>query len=158
MNELMKQLCRDVNARAAFVSDVYGRVLAKIGDLGDVPVETISALMGGGLATLMEAGSTVDSDPDAVYLAYREGKRRSLYSINIGTQHLLIVVIERGEYANRLGTVWYYTKQAALSLRSMVEHPEPAPPHEALGVNAAADLNSAFDHLFYSDDDTQQQD
>ncbi len=105
VNTILQQLCTDLNARAALLSDIYGRVYAKCGELGDMPEETLSALMSGGFATLMEAGRTIDDDAGAVYLAYREGKHRNLYSINVGAQYLVMVIIERGVYRSAGGSL-----------------------------------------------------
>lgn len=113
---LLEALQTDVGARCIFLTDTNGRLIARTGDVGNMQVEEIASLLCGGMATLQEAGRVLDRDENAIHLTYREGQEDNLYAINIGQQLLLIVIIEQGTYSSRLGSVWYYAQQTAVTL------------------------------------------
>ena len=53
--------------------------------------------------------------------ALREfGKQKDLYALNIGRLYLLILVIDRAEFSNKLGAVWYYARRTAIDLRNIL--------------------------------------
>ncbi len=116
----LEQLLLDVGARCLLLADAGGRVMAQLGDSTDLPVEEIVTLLGGGISTIIEVGRSLDNNPDAVSLTYREGDREDLYVVNVGQQILLVLVVDRTAYSSRLGSVWYYAKQTAVSLRPII--------------------------------------
>lgn len=118
-NASLIKLRNDINARCIMLSDPVGRVLISTGSLEGISSDTITSLLGGGLATLLEAGKELDMDA-VLNLSYREGKKTDLYALNIGRVLILIIIIDRGRFHNKLGTVWYYARQTALLLESIV--------------------------------------
>lgn len=123
-NDHLIKLRNDVGARCIMLSDPVGRVLLSTGTIDGISSDTITSLLGGGLATLLEAGK--DLDPDVILnLSYREGQKTDLYAVNIGKLLILIIIIDKGRFHNKLGTVWYYARQAALSLESFLSHTNP---------------------------------
>ena len=114
-NEALIRLRNNINARCIMVSDPVGRVLISTGSLEGISSDTITSLLGGGLATLLEAGRELDQDA-VLNLSYREGKNTDLYALNIGEVLILIIIIDKGRFYSKLGTVWYYARQTALSL------------------------------------------
>jgi hypothetical protein len=114
-NEALIRLRNNINARCIMVSDPVGRVLISTGSLEDISSDTITSLLGGGLATLLEAGRELDQDA-ILNLSYREGKKTDLYALNVGEVLILIIIIDKGRFYSKLGTVWYYARQTALSL------------------------------------------
>jgi CheY-like chemotaxis protein len=116
LNDVLNQLQLDVGARCVFLTDGEGRSIARTGDIDNLPIARIASLLSGSIATLAEAGRTIDSNDGVINLAYREGKSDNLYAINIGSQYLLIILIDRGPLSSRLGLVWYCAQNAAASL------------------------------------------
>jgi two-component system response regulator (stage 0 sporulation protein F) len=117
--EVDRVLCRlqgDVAARCILLADSEGRCLARAGNVEDLDLTQIAALLGGSMTTLDEAGKAVDPNTEGVNLAYREGKREDLYAVNVGS-FLLILVIDRGPFSSKLGSVWYSAQKAAAELR-----------------------------------------
>jgi hypothetical protein len=112
----------------------------------------LGSLMGGGMASLLEVGRTLDRSDDAVNLAYREGEKEYLYALNIGQQLLLMLLIDRQAYSSRLGSVWYYARQTAVNLREVLSKNEAAP----LEIFLEKEIDQAFadelDKLFATDD------
>lgn len=121
ISRLLERLRSDVSARCVYLTNAEGRTIARTGDTDQLPMEQIASLLGGGMATLIEAGRGLDGDTEAINLAYREGKGEYLYALNIGRDMLLIMVIDRGPYSSRLGSAWYYAQQAALNLRELIK-------------------------------------
>jgi CheY-like chemotaxis protein len=148
VNQLMEQLRTDVNARCLFLTDAEGRTIARTGDTEQLSVEEMASLLGGGIATLIEAGRFLDGDKDAINLAYREGKDEYLYAINIGQQLLLILIIDRGPYSSRLGSVWYYAQQTALTLRQVLDEAEYVNPRQVFSEAVDEAFDAEIDKLF----------
>jgi two-component system, response regulator, stage 0 sporulation protein F len=148
INEALTQLQVDVGARCIFLTNPEGHFLAKIGDMRRLPLEQIACLVGGSVATLLEAGRIIDGEDDTINLTYREGKRDNLYVVNIGIQLLLIIVSERGTYSSKLGTVWYYAQKTALALRRQLGEAEYASPSQVLMEDLEQATGGALDELF----------
>jgi CheY-like chemotaxis protein len=115
--EVLEQLQQEVSARCVLVTDMAGHILAQSGDLKELKLDVLTLSLGEGFDKLLRAGRAIDSDPEAVNLVYRESKLHNLYVATAGQEHLLILVIDRGEYSNRLGTVWFYARQSAIALK-----------------------------------------
>jgi len=113
INQILQGLQSVVGARAVLLTDSEGKYIACSGDVKDLPLNKIASLLGGSLATLIEAGRSIDNDPDSTYLAYREGGQDNLFAVNVGLQFLLIIILQRGSMNSRLGVIWY-TAQAAI--------------------------------------------
>ncbi len=125
-NEALIRLRNNINARCIMVSDPVGRVLISTGSLEGISSDTITSLLGGGLATLLEAGRELDQDA-VLNLSYREGNKTDLYALNVGEVLILIIIIDKGRFYSKLGTVWYYARQTALSLDSEILKSNNAP-------------------------------
>ncbi len=152
LSQILEQLGREVGARCLFLTDANGHVITKTGHTENLAMENISSLLGGGIATLIEAGRTMDGDTDAINLAYREGKGEDLYVVNIGQHFLLVLIINRGPYSSRLGSVWYQARQVAVTLRDKLDEAEQTVPQQVFeqGLNQAFD--SELDKLLMGND------
>lgn len=145
---LLETLQTDVGARCIFLTDTNGRLIARTGDVGDMQVEEIASLLCGGMATLQEAGRVLDSDENAIHLTYREGQQDNLYAINIGHQLLLIIIIEQGTYSSRLGSVWYYAQQTAVTLSQKLGKAETATAPDLFDDQFDEAFDNELDKLF----------
>ena len=81
--DLLEQLLQDVRARCLLLADAGGRVMAQLGNQTNLPVEEIVTLLGGGISTIIEVGRSLDNNPDAISLTYREGDHEGLYVVNL---------------------------------------------------------------------------
>ena len=115
--ESLTQLQKEVSARCVLVTDMAGRIIAQSGDLNELKLEILTVSLSQGFDKLMQAGKSIDNEADAVNLAYRESKLHNMYAVSIGQDYLLVLIIDRGEYSNRLGTVWFYARQTAIALK-----------------------------------------
>jgi CheY-like chemotaxis protein len=148
INDLLEQLRQDVSARCIFLAGAQGHIIARVGSPGQVHMEEITSLLGGGLATLSEAGRVLDGDQEAINLAYHEGKQENLYALNIGQQFLLVLIVNRGPYSSRLGTVWYYAQQVALTLRETIAEDHYLNPQRVFSSATDQHFNTELDKLF----------
>jgi CheY-like chemotaxis protein len=141
VKRVMEQLLADVSARCVILTDAEGRTVARTGHMQKLPMGEMASLLGSSIVTLTEAGRVLDNDTDTINLAYREGRNEHLYAVNVGQQLLLTLIIDRGPYSSRLGSVWYYAQQATLTMRQILGKAEYAnPPQIFNGV-----VNQAFD-------------
>jgi DNA-binding NarL/FixJ family response regulator len=116
----IEELRRNTHARTILLNDSSGNILYRLGTMDGLPLEAFTSLLCAGLATLVEAGKSLD-DGDAINLAYREGKLSDLYAINISGQWVMVLVIDRGQNYERLGSVWYYARKSALQLKQILD-------------------------------------
>ncbi len=112
----LERLRIDVGARCVVLADAEGHSIAHTGNLDKFPLERIVPLLGGCIAGLSETGRVLDGKEDTINLVYRESYAENLYVINIGTQLLLIIVVDQGPYNSKLGIVWYSAQQVASML------------------------------------------
>ncbi len=139
--DLLARLRSEVSAQCIFLTDSSGHLVAQTGDTEKIPIENIASLLGGGMATVLEAGKTLDGDTDAVNLVYRESDQQYLYAVNVGSNMLLIIVVSRGPYSSRLGSVWYNAQQAVVTLRDQLTQEDRTMPQQVFNEN----MNQAFD-------------
>lgn len=151
--DLLTNLQGEVGARCIILTDANGQTIAQVGDVSHLQVAEIASLLSGGMATLQAAGQVLDQDTNAINLSYREGQRDNLYAINIGQQLLLILVIEHSAYSSRLGSVWYYARQTAVSLRQTLGEAEYATAPQIFDENTDQAFAAELDKLFGDDDE-----
>lgn len=143
----LKRLQLDVGARCVVVANIEGQPIARVGNLDGFPVEKMIALLGGAIAGLNEAGQALDADPDGLSLLYRESARGNLYIVNIGSQLLLVILVDRGPYNTKMGTVWYAAQQVASMLRLSVIQNQYENPQGNFGEGWQAAVENELDKL-----------
>lgn len=145
--EKLFELRSSAGARCIILSDSVGHILVSVGNASGLSSELITSLLGGGVATLHEAGNTLN-DESVINLSYREGKKLDLYAINIGRNLLLVIVIDKTSAISRLGTVWYYARQSALLLQNYLAQPNTEVKTEGIGEINAQTVSDDLDKLF----------
>jgi DNA-binding NarL/FixJ family response regulator len=123
-NEL-KELRRNTNARCIVVSNQDGRVLVQEGDTENLSVDGLATLVSGSIITLEEVGHMFH-DPTVINLAFREGAKSDLYVMNIGERLMLILIQDKGMITPKLGTVWFYARQSAIAIDQFINNPSTA--------------------------------
>ena len=151
LNQILHQLESDVSARCVFLTDGEGRTITRSGLYEKLPISRIASLLSGSIATLAEAGRTIGNNETVINLAYCEGKSDNLYAINIGSQFLLLLIIDRGPSSSRLGLVWYYAHLAATSLLAVLKSAKYTSPVNMLGEDLDQVINGEFDELFHEE-------
>jgi CheY-like chemotaxis protein len=149
--KLIKQMIKETNCRCVWLCDEVGHVLVKVGNAEGLNPDEMASLLGGGFATLDEAGKALDPD-GMISLSYREGSKTDLYSINVFGNILLIIIVDKGTLYNRLGTVWFYARQCALDLNKIVtEKKEHTATGSAVNASSTEAYSSEIDKLFNMD-------
>jgi predicted regulator of Ras-like GTPase activity (Roadblock/LC7/MglB family) len=118
----LKELRRSTNARCIVVSNQDGRVLVQEGDTENITVDGLATLVSGSIITLEEVGKMFN-DPTIINLAFREGIKSDLYVLNIGQRLMLIIIQDKSMISPKIGTVWFYTRQAAIAIDQIINHP-----------------------------------
>jgi hypothetical protein len=143
----MDALLADTSARCILLCDPAGRIINQIGDTRGLSIDAITSLISGGMATLLEAGKNLD-EAGVINLLYREGKQADLYGINIHDDWILIIVIDRGTLFQRLGTVWFYARKAAVDLNTVREELNKVQPVAAAEGHMNQAYTEELDKLF----------
>jgi CheY-like chemotaxis protein len=146
----LNRLQMDIGARCVVLADAAGHPIARTGNLDKFPLERIVPLLGGCIAGLGEVGRVLDGDEDIINLVYRESSTENLYVINIGAQLLLIIVVDRGPYNSKLGTVWYSAQQVASMLSLKLDRKEYADPEELFDNGLETAVSDELDKLLSS--------
>ena len=148
ISNLLEQLRVHVGGRCIFLTDATGHLVAYTGDVEKLPVENITSVLSGGIVSLTEAGRMIDGDTETINLAYREGKYEHVYALNVGHQALLTIIISRGRYSSRLGSVWYYARQVVVELQESFIETEYVSADVLFQENMNEAFDSALDDLF----------
>ncbi|MDM8528843.1 response regulator [Anaerolineales bacterium HSG24] len=148
VHDILKQLQVDVNARCVFLTDANGNTIARVGDAGKIRLANLASLLGGGIASVVEAGRVLNGDTESTNLIYREGKDEYLYAANIGTELLMIVIINRGQYSSKLGSVWYYAQKVAEKLSETLSETYTETPDNLFTESFEDEFDQELDKLF----------
>ncbi len=116
----IEKLLAESGARCVLFCEINGKVITSVGNTEGLPVDDITSLLGGSIATISQVGTRIDGEGEASSLAYREGRQNDLYALNIGKTYLLVLMVDRAEYSNKLGAIWYYARRTAIELRSLI--------------------------------------
>jgi CheY-like chemotaxis protein len=147
VNRILCALQGNVAARCILLADSEGRCLARAGNIEDLDLTQIASLLGGSMSTLDEAGKAVDPGDEGINLAFREGKRQDLYAVNVGS-FLLILVIDRGPFSSKMGTVWYGAQKAAGELREKFRTADVRTTENTLGRDMEQALYGELQKIF----------
>jgi CheY-like chemotaxis protein len=120
INKCIEKLLSESGARCVFLCEINGKVITRVGNIDGLPIDEVTSLLGGSIATILQVGVRIDGEADVSNLVYREGKQKDLYTLNVGKLYLLILVIDRAEFSNKLGAIWYYARRAAIDLRNIL--------------------------------------
>jgi two-component system response regulator (stage 0 sporulation protein F) len=137
LNRVMEQLRVETGASCVFLSEIEGKILVRAGMLDEALENSVVSLLGESMANVLKAGNNLDGEGETINLIYREGKRQDLYALNVAGDLLLVLLVDRKEFGNRLGTVWFYVRKAALEVRKTLGESEQA------GVRQFADDGAA---------------
>lgn len=145
--KVLFRLKSSIGARCILLSDTVGRILSSVGDTNDLNPELVVSLLGGGIATLLEAGKSLD-DESVIHLSYREGKHMDLYAVNVGKDILLVIVITKSAGYAKLGAAWYYARQSALHLADYLRITKPDIQNVDFGGLSTQAISDELDKLF----------
>ncbi len=117
---LIKALKEAVASTAVYLVDNMGQTLASVGDEKAASMTEVGSLLGGSFAALFEVGKVLGYKDLAMNLIYRQGEQEDLYALGVNTNFCIILLIARGPFEAKIGTVWYYTQKTALALKDIL--------------------------------------
>jgi len=135
---ILEKLQSDIGAHCILLVNVLGQTIIRQGDAASLPLSEIVTLLGGGIATLTQAGRALDGAKDTINLIYRESSKYHLYGLNVGEDLLMVILIANTEFSSPLGSVWYYARRIVRELRDVLG--------DTGAENAAAPLGDDFSH------------
>lgn len=147
----------EIGARCIVLADAEGSSIAYAGSLDKFPLEKVVPILGACIAGVDEAGRVLTVDKDAINLIYRESTTENLYVVNIGPQLLLIIVVDRGPYNSKLGTVWYAAQRVASTLLHKLGENEYAHPQDLFGDGLERAMMKELDELLSHADSCEAQ-
>jgi hypothetical protein len=142
---MLKALREAVGAHAVYLVDNLGQTLAGLGEERSAKLSEVGTLLGGSFAALFEVGKILGYKDLAMNLIYRQGEQENLYALGVNTNFCIILLIARGPYEAKIGTVWYYTQKTALALKDILTSLN-APVTSEL-FDARTDIDQQFDDL-----------
>ncbi len=137
--DILKKLQQDVGACCILLVNVLGQTIIRQGEDQTLPLSEIVTLLGGGIATLTQAGKALDGAGDAINLIYRESEAYHLYGITVGENLLMVILIANTEFSSPLGSVWYYAQRIVQQLRDVIGD-------TAANTASSAPLDADFTH------------
>lgn len=145
---LLEDIQENVNAHSIYLVDYLGQSLVHLGNAASQHIVEIASLLGGSFAALLEVGEIVDEDKSSMNLIYRQGEKDDIYALSVASNFLLILLIARGPYATRVGTVWYYVREVAPTLADILNNLEPDPDGRPFGDDMTAVLDKELESMF----------
>lgn len=143
--KLIKSLKDSVGAHLVYLVDNFGQVLTGVGQINASTISELASLLGGGFAALLEVGKVLGEHDSPMNLIYRQGEHDDLYALGLSPNFSIVLLIARGPYTTKIGTVWYYTQKTAEALKDILaELSEPA----SLESFPPTDLDATLNNLF----------
>ncbi len=121
---ILTELQRSTNSRCVVLCNQDGRVLVQQGETENISVDSLASLVSGSIMTLEEVGR-IFNDPTVINLAFREGAKSDLYVMNIGQRLMLIMIQDKSVISPKLGTVWFYARQTAITIDQFIKDATP---------------------------------
>jgi CheY-like chemotaxis protein len=155
IRQILLKLQASVDASCIFLTDSEGRYLAYTGKIENFPISKIGSLLGGSIATLIEAGRALDGKENSACMTYREGKSANLFVVSVGLQFLLIILIDRNLFRGDMGAVWYSAQLAVSRLRNKFDDTQVVGP-VALEENLEQAVYGELDKIFGEKDSKKE--
>jgi hypothetical protein len=150
MGTLLKDIQENVNAHSIYLVDHLGQSLVHIGNAASKHIVEIATLLGGSFAALLEVGEIVDENKSSMNLIYRQGEKDDVYALSVASNYLLILLIARGPYATRVGTVWYYVREVAPALAEILQDTVPGSKQPKFTGEMTAALDQELDAVLHT--------
>lgn len=137
LEKRLKQLHGEAGAQCAFVSDLDGNILSRVGMTVGFDLETLSLFVGKWFHAAGEIGWYL-GDRTAFDLSYHDGAWYDLYAANIGNYLFLTLIFAKTTQSSKIGMVWVLTRKAVSELLTLVESAQVVAPEEQEELPAEA--------------------
>ncbi len=142
---LLDMLRRQTQAQFVIYTDNLGNTVAQQGDAANLEVDAITSLIASSSINIAELGRALH-DQQVGCLIVLEGIQFDIYATNVGSQHLLALVLAKEFVEPRPGYIWLQLKRSARQLSGM--RLVKGTPGEVIAAELSASLNREFERLF----------
>ncbi|MBN1936828.1 MAG: response regulator [Anaerolineae bacterium] len=118
ITEQLDRLLAATGAQTVLLCGSTGQNLARLGDIPELNLANLTALVAGGLSTTLEMRRIL-GEQQALNLSYHEGNRFHVYSATVSETLFLLFIFDSRSQASRLGSVWLYAKRAIEKLQEL---------------------------------------
>ncbi len=140
IKEQLKNLQRQTGARSLLLVKANGLPIYVVGVNDRDRVGRLASFVANNFLAIVELSSLFGDNDSVFSSSYYEGNNYNIYAYNINGDFFLTVLFEAGV---KPGTVWFYTKQTATTLKSLL----PASKKSTLTHKASAAMAKDFDNL-----------
>ena len=143
--DIVRRLVRNANAKAVFVVDSNGHLMADAGESAGVDATSLASLAAGCVAATGGLAQVIGEDEFPVH--YHQGQRDNLHISLIGQQIILVVIFDD---RSSLGLVRLRVKKASVEVAKVLDEIEKKAAHEVqAGRSPFAEITDAdIDNLF----------
>ncbi len=145
----LDELRNDTGAQAVLLCDVMGQIIVNVGEVPELNLHDLAALVAGGVSTTLEMRRLL-GERHALNLNYHEGDRFDVYSSTVGETLFLLFIFDRRVRPSRIGLVWLTARRAISNLEELTATEE-VPAEEVLGEEFGETLLQEVDELFKED-------
>jgi len=124
ITQQLANLRSDIEAQSIILANIVGDLIAYVGPIKGMDLDSFIPLVAIGLATSSEMWNYFDEKELGFNLNYHEGERYAVYSANVGSELLLAILYDHNVRKSKVGTVWYYSKRAIKDLLKALTPPE----------------------------------
>jgi CheY-like chemotaxis protein/predicted regulator of Ras-like GTPase activity (Roadblock/LC7/MglB family) len=143
VREQLRTLRHQAGARSVLLVSSNGYPVQVAGNISPARAARLAAFVCGNFLAISEMANLFGDNDSIFTSSYHEGNSYNIYSHNINGDFFLTVIFNAG---GKPGTVWFYTKQVATALASLLPSPE-----ATLTTRAGESLSKDFDDLLGSD-------
>jgi hypothetical protein len=127
LEQRLKQLHAEAGAECAFISDLDGTMVTRVGMTVGFDLDTLALFVSKWFHAAGEVGWYL-GDRTAFDLSYHDGAWYDLYAANIGNSLFLTLLFTKTTQISKIGMVWVLTRRAVKELQALAESKVVAPP------------------------------
>jgi hypothetical protein len=145
LEQRLKQLHAEAGAECAFISDLDGNMVTRVGMTVGFDLDTLALFVSKWFHAAGEVGWYL-GDSTAFDLSYHDGAWYDLYAANVGNGLFLTLIFAKTTQPSKIGMVWVLTRRAVKELLTLAESEVAATPlpEEELPPPEPAELPPAF--------------
>lgn len=138
LNKTLKMVYTKTGAHYVLLLDARGHPLRVIGQTDAATLSRVAAFVAANFLAVTELASLLGDNHSVFHSIYHEGDNYNIYAHDINGEYLLAVVFGPKD---KPGTVWFYTKRAAVTLSPLLKT-------TATANELAPEVTETFNQLF----------
>jgi CheY-like chemotaxis protein/predicted regulator of Ras-like GTPase activity (Roadblock/LC7/MglB family) len=139
LNQTLKMVYTKTGAHYVLLLDARGHPLRVVGQTDSATLSRVAAFVAANFLAVTELASLLGDNHSVFNSIYHEGDNYNIYAHDINGEYLLAVVFGTKD---KPGTVWFYTKRAAITLSPLLKTDTP---NEELVPEVSETFNQLFE-------------